>query len=233
MRRFWIAALAIVLFCGAAAAGAALWPGFYPREIAISGNRVVTRLEIVEHAEVLPNVNMWLQNPHAIAARVETIPYVRDASVHRIPPATVAIAITERAPYAVLRSGTHWALVDRDLRVLEPAAEPSATLPEFDAAAGLVLDPGTQLTDPDTVGLRDDYDAIAAAHVDAASVGRDKYGELIATLREGVLLKLGSEEDLQRKLALVDPILVQVGHGGRALASIDLRAPSTPVVVYR
>ncbi len=233
VRRFWIVALAIVLFLGAAAAGAALWPGFYPREIAISGNRVVTRLEIVERAGVLPNVNMWLQNPRAIAARVEAIPYVLSASVHRLPPATIAIAIAEREPYATLRSGTRWALVDRDLRVLETAAGPLAALPELDAVPDLALAPGTSLSDTDTVALRDDYDAIAAAHVDAASVGRDKFGGLEATLRDGVELKLGSEEDLPRKLALVGPILTQVGHGGRELASIDLRAPSTPVVVYR
>jgi DNA-binding transcriptional regulator YdaS (Cro superfamily) len=44
---------------------------------------------------------------------------------------------------------------------------------------------------------------------------------------------LGPQSDLAQKLTLVDAILAQVVHGQRRIAAIDVRAPGTPVVVYR
>ena len=52
-------------------------------------------------------------------------------------------------------------------------------------------------------------------------------------MRNGLRLLLGSEKDLAQKLALVDPILSQVVGKQRRVAAIDLRAPATPVIVYR
>ncbi len=234
LRRFWILIAVVGVLVAGGVTVLVTWPGFSPRYVVVSGNRAVPTGEIVRAAAVAPHVNMWMQNSGAIARRVEAIPYVGSASVARIPPATVAIAVVERTPFAVLHSGAQAAVVDRALRVLAPAqAADGARLPSLFVKAGLSLDPGSFVTDPAAVELRDDYLAMVAAHVIPVAMGLDKYGGVVATVAGGVRVLLGEDEDMDRKLALVDPILAQVARGGRRIASIDLRAPNTPVVDFR
>ena len=45
-------------------------------------------------------------------------------------------------------------------------------------------------------------------------------------MRGGVRILLGSEEDFDKKLALVDPILSQLVRDRRRVEAVDLRAPS-------
>ena len=83
------------------------------------------------------------------------------------------------------------------------------------------------------VQLRNDFDTLVQAHVFVNSLRYDKFGDLIATMHGGVRLLLGDDADLQKKTVLIGPILSQVAATGRRIAAVDLRAPKTPVVVYR
>jgi len=232
LRPFWpliatgaVVVVGLAVFC-------ITWPGFAPKAVTVGGNRVVPRAEILERAGVSPHLNLWLQNPHTIASRVETIPYVARADVHRVPPATVAIWVTERAPFAILRGNGRYALIDRTLRVLGPVA-PGTTLPVFDAGNLELPDAGSFVTSPRVASLRDDYEALLAARVVPESLAFDKFGGLVATMSDGIEILLGDDSDLSAKLRLIDPILAQVVRSQRRVAAVDLRAPATPVLVYK
>ena len=142
------------------------------------------------------------------------------------------ISVSERTPFAVVRSDERAVLVDRDLRVLQPAPDDS-TLPEFVLKPGVVLEPGRFLTEPAAVALRDDYAAMIAARVVPLQLTFDQFGGLVAVVRGGVRILLGDDADLSKKLALVDPILAQVVRKQRRIAAVDLRAPATPVLVFK
>jgi cell division septal protein FtsQ len=221
---------------GAASVAAALvigatWPAFDPDEIVITGNHRVSRAEILERAAIAPNVSIWLQSPHAIAARIETIPYVGRVAVHRIPPAEIRIVVTERAPFAALRSGTETVLVDRNLRVLTVGAP--ATAPVLVVAPGLDLSPGRSVWTREAIELRDAYEGMSGSRIVPAELEFDRFGGLVVTTRSGLRLLLGSQSDLAQKLTLADAILGQIVGTQRRIAAIDLRAPGTPVLVYR
>ncbi|HTX60263.1 MAG TPA: FtsQ-type POTRA domain-containing protein [Verrucomicrobiae bacterium] len=233
VRRFWVLALLLALGVASAAVAIMLWPGFYPRNLVVSGNLHVSRGEILARAGIAPDVNMWLQDPHAMAERIESIPYVELAAIHRIPPSTVTITITERVPVAVVRSGALFALVDGELHVIRSVVGPQPELPVLIAGPNVALLPGSVLGDPDTVALRDAQKALDGAHVAIAALALDRFGEIVATLPGGIVLELGDEESMDRKLALVKPILAQAARSSRPVAAIDLRAPSTPVLVYK
>jgi cell division septal protein FtsQ len=147
-------------------------------------------------------------------------------------PAAVHIVITERKPFAVLQTADGNALVDGDLRVLQPADEPSA-LPVIVAKHSALPADGAFVKDADAQRLRNDYDVLAQAHVAVRSLKYDKFGDLIAGTRGGISLLLGDDSDLSKKTPLIDPIISQVSASGRKLAAVDLRAPKTPVVVYK
>jgi len=232
LRPFWPLIALGVLLVAVFVVFCVTWSGFAPKAVVVGGNKIVARTEIVRRAGVSTHLNLWLQNPNTIAARVEAIPYVERADVHRVPPATIAIWVTERTPYAVLRGGGDEALVDRTLRVLGPV--PAATkLPVFDVGNGPIPEPGAFDTTQRAVALRDDYAALAGAHVVPAALGFDRFGGLVATMSDGIEILLGDDDDLSSKLRLIDPILAQVVHKTRRVATVDLRAPGTPVVVYK
>jgi cell division protein FtsQ len=232
LRPFWIAIGFLLVLAVAAGIGIVLWPGFTPKEIVVTGNRNARRADIVAKAAIAPNVNVWLQNPRAIESRVATIPYVGAVHVHRIPPATIAIDVTERIPFAVVTEGSQAVLVDRDLRVLQPADAPS-DLVTFTLPPGADLGPGTFLKSDDAIRLRTAYDQLIAAHVVPIGLGFDTFDGLVATMRGGIRVMLGDDDEMPRKIALIDPILSQVVRKGKPADAIDLRAPNTPVVVYR
>jgi cell division protein FtsQ len=211
---------------------AVTWPGFDPRTIRVTGNLSVSRGEIVQRSGIAPRINMWLQDPRAIAQRVETIPDILRVSVGRIPPTTIVLAVTERQPFAIVRWGPNEALVDRDLRVLSEAP-PDGSLPVlvFPLRGGDA--PGTFLDEPQLLTLRDDYGSLLAAHVFPTELRFDRYGGLVAVVEGGVTVLFGDGVDLDKKIPLVNPILAQVSRGRRRVSTLDLRAPATPVVVYR
>lgn len=217
-----------------AGAFALLWPGFDPKVIDVIGNRMTSRDEILRAAAIDPNRNIWLQNSHAIAQRIEQIPYIGQAHVYRLMPSGVAIDVSERVPFAVVRDDSDSVVVDHDLRVLEPQETAAADrLPVFILRGQLDLEPGRFVTSSSMHALRDDYDAMIAAHIVPTELALDRYDGLVATVRGNIRVLLGDDEDLGKKLALVDPILAQIVRKQQRVAAIDLRAPNTPVLVYR
>lgn len=212
----------------------ATWPALRPHGVLVYGNHVVPSSEITAKAAVAPDTNVWLQNTHAMAKRIETIPYVAVASVHRRPPAAVVIDVTEREPYAVVAANGQLVIVDRDLRVLAPMDGAHIELPKFALGSTKnALEPGTFMDDATLRRLRADQTALADAHISPDALTTDRYGELVATLHSGVRLLLGDDEDLSKKIPLIDPILEQLQRAKRPIAAIDLRAPGTPIVVYK
>lgn len=229
LRSFWIV---LVLLVVAAAFGGyflAAWPGFQPKRVAVAGNHRVPAHVIALRAAIDRRANLWLQNIGAAAQRVATIPDIGTVTIERALPANVTIVVNERVPYARVRGKYTAVTVDHALRVLQSDPAESA-LPTFITDVRLP-DAGRFIRDERVSALRSDYDRLSAAHVAIASVRYDRFGDLIATTARGVQLLLGDDQDLTRKIALIGPILSQTG--GRPIAAIDLRAPATPVIVYR
>lgn len=231
VRPFWI--LIVVLFVGAIALAywGATWPALYPKSVNVVGNRVVPSAEILAKAGIVKTQNVWLQKTAPMVKRVEAIPFIETAAVHRMPPANVTIAVVERTPFAVVRTGEDRVLVDHALRVLAPTEEAEA-LPLLTLKPGLNVAPGTFLRDESVTTLRDDDDALVAQHVIPTALELDKFGELVVTLRGGITVQLGDDEGMEKKIALIDPILAQTSKSGRRVTRIDLRAPAAPVVVF-
>lgn len=232
LRPFWV--LIVLLVIAAAAGGyyAATWPGFYPKRISVSGNHSVTSADILTRAAIVRTQNLWLQSSKRAEQRVETIPDVKTASIHRRLPADVTIDVVERRPYAIVVTPDAQATVDSELRVLDSVSVAS-TLPVFMLEREVDLRPGRFLAIEPLQKLHTDFERLRKVALPVRMVQLDKYDGLVATLPDRVVVEFGEDADLEKKARLVDPILSQVGQQHRPIKAIDLRAPSTPVVVYR
>jgi hypothetical protein len=233
VRAFWL--LAAVVLCVVCALGVAIVNAPQLRVRSIDANvpagGPVTKAAVVAAAHIDPDANLWLLNSGAIRKRLEAIPYVATAAVHRaqFPQPAVTLDVTVRRPTGCVRSASGTLTIDATARVLQTDCA-SGSLPLVDIGTAPAAAPGAVLATPDVDRLLADARLIGV-HVPVRIVRRDRFGGLEAVDSRGVTLKFGSDADLATKLALVEPIR-QTAANGRPLRAIDLRAPTTPVVEF-
>lgn len=233
MRPFWILIVLVAAAAGAGGYYAANWPGFRLRHLHVSGNARVATAQIVARAALDPRANVWLENTSGARARIEALPYIDTARLRRSLPADVAIEVTERRPFAIVRDGPVSFVIDRRARVLELGTGTDTGLPAFVARLKQVPVAGAFVKDARIGELAQDYETLRDAHAIARELSFDRLGNLEAVLDGGVTAKLGEDSDLADKAQLVEPILSQTQRQGRRIRAVDLRAPKTPVVVYQ
>ncbi len=229
MRRFW--ALGIFAAFGLAY-GAWLGinaPYFRVYRLVVNGLHHVARSDVAARARIGVRSNIWLLDSGGIARRVEAIPYVLEAYVHRVPPGTVRIDVIERAPDGCVRTDDGATLtIDAFRRVLERGC-PAAAVTYLPRGVE-DTPPGRFIEDPDLAQLQNDARILAAAGEPLTDFSHDKYGQLEARLADGIRVRFGDEEDLERKRRLIGPVLASLGDRLAGVTAIDLRAPATPVV---
>ena len=115
-----IAALALVLVV---AAGYAVFfsPLLVAEHVTVTGNRQVTRAEVIAAAQVESGKPLARQDVDAIAQRTLALPAVETATAVRKWPRTIEIAVSERRPVLAVRDVNGYALVDRNGVAYQPA----------------------------------------------------------------------------------------------------------------
>jgi cell division protein FtsQ len=233
LRVFWVF---IVLALVAASYGGyrlATWPGFQPSTIAVDGNRRVGTDAILARAALPKDRNLWLIDKRAAERRIETIPWIRTAQIHRALPAAVTIVVTERAPIACAQTNDARYMIDEDARVLGTDCGASGALLAVDWPSIPPQQLGATLDVARLQRMLGDVHTLQTMKLDPVRVALDRFDGVEATLRGGPLIRFGEDRDLAEKAKLVDPILRTYGPRAQKLAVIDLRAPSTPVVEER
>lgn len=219
-------ALRIVALALAATGGWAS-AGWTVGEIRVSGAASVPPDEIVHASGLEGGERLLLTRLSAAAERVEALPRVRSASVGRGLPNAVVIEVVERRPVARLDAAPELA-VDADGVVFAVGAQTPVPVVEGwdgEAVSGGSVDNGTRSMlaafagFPD--GLRD-------------RVGRISAGDRMTLhLHDGTQVRFGRPVDLSVKAVAAAAVLNAAGGGERALAYVDVRVPTAPVVRER
>jgi cell division protein FtsQ len=166
-------------------------------------------------------------HPGVISRRLETLPWVARASVKRVWPQTIRIAIRERAPVAALSSGSAWAVLDQDGRVLDVSPSvPKGVLTLVDVPPagppGSHVDPLARPALAVAAGLPGDVTSRLVA------VGVSGAGDLQLHLKGGGVALLGPADDVAAKVLALRTLLARVDL--RSVAIIDVRVPGAPVL---
>jgi cell division protein FtsQ len=211
----------------------ATWPGFDAKHIVVIGNVHVSAAEVLKRAAIPNNRNIWLFGKHAAEARIDALPWIRTAQIHRTLPASVHIVVFERMPAACVHSASARYLVDATAHVIETDCTAFRNLVDIDWQKLPLQHPGGVLEGDVVRRLLRDATSLRDQSLDPVLVGLDRFGGLDATLRGGLRVRFGDDRDVARKASLVEPILQAYGARTRDVAVIDLRAPTTPVVEER
>lgn len=80
-------------------------PYFNLQQVDVTGNRRLSKAEVMEASELDGGINLLTVDLSAIAARLKRHPWIRSASVYRRFPGLLIIEIEERTPRAILAAG--------------------------------------------------------------------------------------------------------------------------------
>jgi cell division protein FtsQ len=79
------------------------------REVEVEGIHRVTKGEVLERLVLKPGLGLHQVSTSFLAERVRTLPWIKEAAVERRPPHLLYVAVVERMPAVVVRSGAdHW-----------------------------------------------------------------------------------------------------------------------------
>lgn len=206
---------------------AALWsPLLDVDEVRISGAERSGADVIADHADIEVGDQLVSVDLGAAGARIAELPWVAEVSLRRGVDGVVAIEVTERVPVAVVPTSTGPHLVDRDGRILAPAAamEELGPLTALDGVDAQPV-PGRYLDDRAEAALR-----VAARLAEdlpgaLATLGGD---DLSGRLAQGGTVRFGDASQLDAKVRSLRTVLDQVDL--TCLAVLDLRLPGSPVL---
>lgn len=234
IKPFWIFAIVLVGLIGWGGAWLAQSSSFRVTRIGVDVPLAspVSAGAVRAAAGISRETNVWLIDTRGAARRIEAIPYVDRASIHRgqFPKPFVELAVTVRRPSACVRGGGRDVSIDATARVLQAGCA-TAALPRIDAGTAVVPAPGGTVADPEVARLLADAKTLDGANLAVRRLARDRFGGLTAVDVTGVLIQFGADDDLAKKAALVEP--VRKGVSNRTIRAIDLRAPGTPIVEFR
>lgn len=243
-RRLTMSVVALVLLAvaGTALARSSLFAIDDVRVTGVQGPEA----DLVRRAAALhPGDNLLTADLRGAAARVADLPWVRDATARRIPPSTVELQTSRRAPVVVVRLPDAAWLVDADGVVVAGGSQEG--LVEVTAPHSVVPGVGGEVRD---AALRN----ALTAHAELPAALRSRVvryeapsaRDLRLHLDGGIVVRFGVAEQVEAKARSVALLLEQLrlqadrraaareGEPESAPAEVtevDVRAPGNPVLV--
>jgi cell division protein FtsQ len=189
--------------------------GFNIATVALSGQKHLSREEILATAGVTGRASLLFLDVADARARLLTNPWIAEATVQKLLPDRLLIAITEREAFALWQKAGRVGVIADDGTVLEPyVMRRYSSLPLF-------VGTGAETRAREFLALLDRFPELRA-NVRASVLFAERRWDL--RLRNGVDIRLpefGVERALEQATALERDLKLS----GRDIATIDLRLP--------
>jgi len=96
---------------------------FEIRNISIRGNHAVSREDMVKVLPIRQGETLWSFNAIRAVSELEALPWVKEATIFRIPFHTLVVNVTEREPVAIVEHPWKHVVIDEEGRVLSLAPQ--------------------------------------------------------------------------------------------------------------
>ena len=213
----------------------AIWGAFWSpllnvRRIQVTGAERTDPDEVRTATGLGSDENLLLLSTGEVASEVETLPWVKDAEVHRRLPATVRIKIQERTPVLVVTVAAGSWTIDASGHVLQEGAT-SKELPTLTGAVLSRLEPGERVAAQQVrSGLAVWRSLPRKVKPRVASVVAASRERIALALDDGTIVRYGGAERLVAKNKVLNALLARLAAEGRKATYLDVSVPSTPAV---
>ena len=194
--------------------------GFGIENVKITGQSDTSEVDVLHALDIGRYPSTLTLDLEDAKARIEALPWVKQATLKKLFPDTVEIAIVERDPYALWQHDGRLSLVDRVGKVItDDINDRYASLPQVVGIGA--AEKATAFT-----ALIDQFPTIA---------GQVRAGILVSENRWTIVLKSGIElmlpaEDPEKALATIAALDRDHAVLSREIAAIDLRQPDHLIV---
>ena len=202
----WIVGVLVVVALAAVAAVLLHTPWFSARVVTVTGVHPNTsQAAIVDAAGLQHRPPLISVDPGATAARVEALPFIATAQVHRHWPDGVAIAVTERVPVATMAGpGASWSVLDGYGRTLAVRPTRPAGLPVLAVHTGAPWSRRRRWAEPWAPPARTPLTVCRtlppAFSAQVISVTGAPDGTVSLALNSGITVLFGTDDDLHRQV---------------------------------
>ncbi|MCC6887710.1 MAG: cell division protein FtsQ/DivIB [Hyphomicrobiales bacterium] len=187
--------------------------GFGIADLRVSGHNQLTREEVLAAARVTGRSSLLFLDADATRERLKANPWIADATVRKLLPGQLQIAIKEREPFALWQKARRVSVIADDGTVLEGFVAPQLlSLP-------LVVGQGAETRAKEFLALLDRHPAIRGQVQAAVLVGERRWN---LRLRNGLDIRL-PEVGAASALALLETLDRDARLLTRDIAAIDLR----------
>lgn len=209
-----VVALALVL-AGGAAYAVFFSPLLVAEHVTVTGNRQISRAEVIGAARVRSSKPLARQDLDAIAERTRALPGVETATAVRKWPRTIEIAVSERRPVLAVRDVNGYLLVDRD----GVAYQSSRSVPTGVVVADVIATDQRLLREVAVVASA----LPGSLRKKASSLTATDPDRITLMMKSGLKVNWGSSTDSPLKADIVMALLKR-----RPTASIDVSSPHNP-----
>lgn len=209
---------------------------FNLREIQVSGCQTITEDEVIDLSGLVLGTNLFHLDAGEVVKRVELHPVVKTVRVSRKIPHTVLIKVEERVPVALVVGTDSYLAVDREGVFLRKEEDFFKEL-TFPVITGFTVEegvsPGANLSTPGlsaALSLLEKMDPAFLKNV--AEIKATSPYSLTLQMLNGVEVRFGEPEKIERKLQLIEELLFEKGEviNDQTVEYIDLRYNSLPVI---
>ena len=197
------------------------WSGLGIDQVRITGQSETAELDILQKLQMGPFPSLFTFDIDAAKARVETLPWVADATLRKVYPDQLNIVIRERDPYALWQddAGKLWLIDDKGDKISDDVDDRYAGYP-------MVVGDGAAARIGEFTALVATQPAIAPNVRAGVLVGGRRW---TVVLDSGIELML-PETDPAAALATVARLDASKSLLSREIAAVDLRAPGGLIV---
>jgi cell division protein FtsQ len=186
--------------------------GLIVESVRITGQMETSEVAVLDKLELGPHAALPFIDVKSARDRIETLPWVQQATLRKVYPSTLKITIDERVPFALWQRDQTISVIDESGRVIGDAREMHGKL------LRLVGKGADQRVD-EALALANSIEAVRD-HLKAAMLVSERRWDLL--LDNGVLLKL-PEENPQAALDRIGALDASNGLLSKDIVSVDLR----------
>lgn len=203
-------------------------------EVRINGANLLLADELKSYCAIPVGENLFFASLAEARNRLKTVSALKSFRLYRLPPGTVQINIKERLPVAVIVGKNRSAIIDNEGYILNQQLTlnvPNLTQLPVISGVGSEEFTGKETIKPEIAHLIN----IISAHLGSKQIKLEVGGlEKISFLLDDILkVKLGRDEDLDRKMAVFKKLQPVVAGNWASVEYIDVRYPDNPVIKFK
>ena len=223
--------LIIILICVIALFSFMSSPYFSIRDYIISGNRVMSKNDMLDMLSNFKGNNIWMIDNDRIKNRLLNNNYVKTVEVKKNYPGTIKINITERQPLGKINNNGHYLVFDKTGYILEEGSLKSK------ARVPLITNVGYSFSNNKITFLpvfKKIVQALSTIELDKIEkielIKKDKDNQITLKLDSNIDVYLGKDDHLSKKIEILSAIIDKIKKQELDVNYIDLKMVEKPVI---